>query len=93
MKAEHGTRTTYVAGCRCAKCSAANSAHAWALRKAKQWDAPLVVGGKILACKDFVADGGAMLSREDIETAIRHHEQVIKVGLLTKIWHKTIGAK
>ena len=82
---EHGTASMYAAGCRCRKCTAANSASSWAKRKAQGWDAPVDMAAFYTASDPVrvVIRGEAfMVPPEAIRRAVGRFENAIKVEAL-----------
>lgn len=85
MKEKHGTRYAYNHGCRCAKCTKANSAWAWAQRKAKNWDTPI----RAIFSECASIDGGkTLVPTEVLLAAFRKYEQKIGCEALAEIWRR-----
>lgn len=83
---KHGTYNAYKkAGCRCPKCTDANSAHAWAQRKTALWDAP--VGSHVIVVEGLSINGGKIVMPSAIVAeAINNLAERIKTEALSILW-------
>jgi len=87
---KHGTRFEYAAGCRCDKCTAANSAYAWAHRKVAEWDVPIT---------EHFRNSGALVGKtvsipaHILLQAIKRYEQQIKIEALSLFRRDAEGRK
>jgi len=82
---QHGKRATYANyGCRCKKCTAAQSAHAWAKRHLQQWKAPL----RFEPTPVVTADSPIFIPASVIARAVERKERAIKLEALEIIWHE-----
>ena len=87
-KIKHGTKGTYVRGCRCAACCAANSANAWAARKVKEWDGQFFdLDRDLPENTGFAIESGITIPSRMLIEALRRHEKSIKLDALTQFWH------
>lgn len=91
-KIRHGTRGAYInQKCRCEKCSAANSAYAYALRKVKGWDEP--IAKRLIVAEEPSAFGSIAISADVLREALNNLADTIKTEALSVLWLRKKGAK
>lgn len=82
---KHGVRATYnFGGCRCDKCTAANSAHVYAQRKVAGWDEPI---GRRVSVEEGSPFGAVTVPAAVLAQAINNLAKDIKTEALSLLWH------
>ena len=82
-KLKHGTCSCYTNhNCRCKKCTAAHTAHTWAVHQVEKWETPIRVEHKSVP-----SIGTLMIPAAVIERAVAVNERAIKLHALTQMWH------
>ena len=87
LKINHGTRAAYTKnGCRCKKCTQANSAYRYARRLADRWDDP--IGSRFVVAEGASIDGGKIVVPACVlKQAIDNLAEEIKKEALSVFWH------
>lgn len=85
---KHGTRGSYVRGCRCKACVQANAANGWARAQIKDWKGPAI------SCLVTPDSNGIVLGDFVPHTflleAIKRNEKKLKLDALELYWAKFV---